>query len=115
MVQPVQPTGPLPGINSVCLPARLLGTSLQEQSGEEEAEAEQGFRIGGGATTTAKGGLEQVHLVHGLGPPAQLEDGTAGVAPHPGMGGSGFAAAARAEHHSEADLFKRLLLSRGGS
>ena len=49
-------------------------------------------------------------MLHGLGPPAQLEDGSAGVAPHPT---SGFAAAAKAEHSSEADLFKRLLLSRG--
>lgn len=80
----------------------------------EEDEAERGFRIAGGATT-AKAGLETVHLVHGLGPPQRLQDGSAGVAPHPaGSGGGGFAAAARAEHHGEADLFRRLLLSRGG-
>lgn len=79
---------------------------------EEEEEAERGFRIAGGATT-AKAGLETVHLVHGLGPPERLEDGSAGVAPHPTGPGGGFAAAARAEHHGEADLFRRLLLSRG--
>lgn len=75
-------------------------------AGEEE---EQGFRIGGGGER-AKAGLEVVHVLHGLGPPAQLEDGSAGVAPHPS---ANFAAAAKAEHTSEADLFKRLLLSRG--
>ena len=48
----------------------------------------------------------------GLGPPAQLEDGSAGVAPHPGGQGA-FAAAAKAEHTSEADLFRRMLLGRG--
>jgi hypothetical protein len=78
------------------------------QAGEEE---EPGFRIAGGSTT-AKAGLEVVHLLHGLGPPAQLDDGTPGVAPHPGGGGSGFAAATRAEHQGEAGLFRRLLLSR---
>lgn len=52
-----------------------------------------------------------VHVLHGLGPPAQLDDGSAGVAPHPT---GTFAAAAKAEHSSEADMFKRLLLSRGG-
>jgi hypothetical protein len=83
-----------------------------------------GFRIGGAAAgTLAKSGLEVVHLVHGLGPPRELEDGSAGVAAHPsGSSGGGdgskaggrFAAAARAEHHTEAGLFRRLLLSRGG-
>lgn len=88
--------------------------------GEEEAqEAEPGFRIAGGKTgTTAKSGLEVVHVLHGLGPPSQLEDGSAGVAPHPGskqQGADKFAAAARAEHHTEADAFRHLLLSRGGA
>jgi hypothetical protein len=96
-----------------CLPACRC---LQEQAdggGEEEG----GFRIAGGGAS-AKGGLELVHLVHGLGPPAELDDGSSGVAPQPGGGAraaGGFAAAARAEHTTEADLFRRLLLSRGGA
>ena len=99
--------------------APLLLRPLQEWAGgEAEAEEEQGFRIGGStAGTPAKAGLEVVHVLHGLGPPSELEDGGAGVAPHPGGGGpraqGGFVAAARAEHQTEAGLFRRLLLSRG--
>ena len=62
--------------------------------------------------TPTPSGLEVVHLVHGLGPPAQLEDVTPGVAAHPGAP-PGFAAAARAEHAGEASLFRRMLLGRG--
>ena len=89
---------------------------MQEQSAAEEP----GFRIGGpSAGTPAKSGLEVVHLLHGLGPPPELEHGSSGVVPHPGAGGrqagpGGFAAAAKAEHSTEADLLRRLLLSRGG-
>lgn len=84
---------------------------MQERGAGDDEEA--GFRIGGGGER-AKGGLEVVHVLQGLGPPAHLDDGSAGVAPHPGAPQPpGFAAAAKAEHNREADAFKRLLLSRG--
>lgn len=54
-----------------------------------------------------------VHVLHGLGPPALLEDGTPGVMPHPGAAPASFAAAAKAEHVTEAGAFRKLLLSRG--
>jgi hypothetical protein len=92
----------------------LLG--VQEDGGAADGgtadeEEQQGFRIGGAtAGTRAKRGLELVHLVEGLGP-GKDDDGGG-----PGHGKSGgFAAAARAEHATEATLFRRLLLSRGGA
>lgn len=81
-----------------------------QEAGDDGEGPAAGFRIGGGGES-AKGGLEFVHVLLGLGPPATLDDGSEGVAPHPS---GGFAAAARAEHTSEADLFRQLLLSRGG-
>jgi YLP motif-containing protein 1 len=101
------------------IPSLACAQEAAGRSGDQAAEEEPAFRIGGAAAgAPAKAGLEVVHLLHGLGPPAELEDGTPGVAPHPGStpqrGRGGFAAAARAEHQTEADLFRRLLLSRTG-
>ena len=79
-------------------------------SGGEEPGQEQGFRIAGRGTP-GKSGLEEIFLLHGLGPPPAA---AAAAAESGGGGRGGFAAAAAAEHETEAGLFRRLLLSRGG-